>query len=230
MSYLSLDDAALRKAVARAKRLVRQAEQELGVKHDVILTTGLSGDIVGSHVALGLKRRHVVLRKKGASTHGSRVENYHLLYKQGGVHPNVLVLDDFVSTGRTVANILMDALLNMDAAWMVPVVTLVLYGPAQKNPLGMFPDERELMCEAFDSTLEYFFKHGGPKTESKRVAERMGRLRTHTEPVVWLAKHRSPCVVQMGLSTANVMPPVYGQGGAEQEEGAREAVCVQGVV
>lgn len=196
MSYLFLDGAKLKQAVRNAKRLVKLADAAVG-EHDVILTTGLSGDIVGSHVAAAMKKRHVVLRKKGVSTHGERIENGMCLWRERGEQPKVLILDDFISTGATLVNILCDAMLNADLKWKADEVTVALYAPKMRNPLGTYIVGNETPCQRLDEMFVQYAEWRGGNAAEMALNK---RLRTRTHALVWEKRRSSPSVVRMALS------------------------------
>lgn len=68
---------------------------------DMIYVTGQSGIIPASVIAWRLEKSLIILRKKGETSHGTRIE--------GDTHHNYgryIILDDFVSSGKTLNDLI----------------------------------------------------------------------------------------------------------------------------
>ena len=84
----------LEKIIRRIKRIIKKHK----IKFDTIGFTGMSGSLVAPILAVRLKKKMLFVRKNPNFSHGEKIEGY-----LGG---RVLVIDDFIETGKTIKRIL----------------------------------------------------------------------------------------------------------------------------
>jgi hypoxanthine phosphoribosyltransferase len=91
--------------LASRERCLRQAQRILrGVTFDTVVVRGVSGLMFGSMLAYVMRKGVVVIRKKGESTHSSKIV-------EGAMpdpHERWLIVDDFLCTGETIRTIIME--------------------------------------------------------------------------------------------------------------------------
>ena len=80
--------------------IINKAAKDLKkVKFDIIVFRGFSGAIVGSALALQLRKPWALVRKPGDSTHSGRLV-------EGDVEGDYIIVDDFIDSGVTVNEII----------------------------------------------------------------------------------------------------------------------------
>lgn len=71
-----------------------------GIRYDTMVGTGISGALVVPAVGRAMRKRWALIRKHGVSSHAEDV------HYEGVIGDAFIIVDDWVSTGATVGNIL----------------------------------------------------------------------------------------------------------------------------
>jgi hypothetical protein len=128
--------------------------------YDTIYVTGQSGIVPGSIAAWMLKKSLAILRKGGERSHGNSLERDTSISE-----PRVIIIDDFLCTGNTMARLL--------RRWPVAkVVAVVLYGQpigtweiryGYLQPVGLL--RRKVLLKRVEKTHLFHIGHQMPATQ-----------------------------------------------------------------
>jgi adenine/guanine phosphoribosyltransferase-like PRPP-binding protein len=129
-----LRDAVEKDGVARIVKVATKALKV--VEFDTIAFRGMSGALIAPIVAHKMKKEVAMLRKSGAQTHSCYEYEGHTAVQR------YVILDDFVSTGQTVAGIIRDMRRSVPGAKFVGLYT---YYSTYDKSAGWYPvDQSEL--------------------------------------------------------------------------------------